>query len=323
MNLGILLWNKCNATCKHCAVDSSPFERFSMTDEQIFKVIDSSFYDCSSPSIGLSGGEAFLNYKRLKQIIKYATNKGARVSVNSNGFWGKSIEKAREIVRELKELELSKLVISIDEFHEEFINADLPMNVILACKQEHLEVQLQYVSVKNGKRLSDFLSRYGDSLLNIECREIPLHPVGRGAQFSREILFINTGIPTGLCPSAILSISAKGDIIPCCNTAGHLPGLRIGDINTNSLPDVDVDFRKDPLFIILCQYGPHAFIKKAIAHGYIVDDGYIDQCHLCYTLFKNEKTAKILRQSSRQILDELIYEDLLLEYVRTYEQLFT
>jgi len=321
MNLGILLWNKCNATCKHCAVDSSPFERYSMTNDQIFKAIDSSFYDCSTPSIGLSGGEAFINYERLKQIIKYATDKGARVSVNSNGFWGKSIEKAREIVRELKQLKLSQLVISIDEFHEEFINADSPINVIIACKYEHLEVRLQYVSVKNGKRLTDLLSVHGDRLLNIECREIPLHPVGRGAQYSREYLFLERGIPMGLCPSAILSISAKGNIIPCCNTAGHLPALKIGDINTDSLQDVDFEFKNDPLFIILCRFGPQALIEKAKEHGYCLDDGYIDQCHLCYTLFKNERIAKILRQSSRQILDELIYEDLKAEYEKAYELL--
>ncbi|WP_433749746.1 radical SAM protein [Paenibacillus amylolyticus] len=91
MNLGILLWNTCNAMCDHCAVSSSPFENGYMTDEQIFPIIDSAFYDCKKPKIGLSGGEAFLYFERLCNIVDYAINKGAEISINTNGFWGVSL----------------------------------------------------------------------------------------------------------------------------------------------------------------------------------------------------------------------------------------
>ena len=140
MNLGILLWNTCNLECAHCAVNSGPREKSYLTNDEIFKIIDSAFVDDTRPAIGLSGGEAFIHYKRLKRIIKYATDKGARVSINTNGYWGNTIEKAEKIVSELINLKVTKIVISIDDFHEDYLEAENPINVIRACKNKHLEV---------------------------------------------------------------------------------------------------------------------------------------------------------------------------------------
>ena len=55
-----------------------------MSDETIFGIIDSTFHDCTRPFISLSGGEAFLYFDRLRAIVKYASDKGARVAVNTS-----------------------------------------------------------------------------------------------------------------------------------------------------------------------------------------------------------------------------------------------
>ncbi len=311
MNLGILLWNTCNAACAHCAVNSGPKEKAIMTDGEIFNLIDSAFYDCSSPSIGFSGGEAFLYYDRLCRILRYATAKGALVAVNTNGFWGKNYDDACDKIRELNEIGVKKLVVSIDEFHEKFIPTQFPINVIKACKSLHLEVELQFVSTKSSLRLSDLLNSHGDDLLNISCREIPCHPVGRAGAIPKDHLFLNKKAPDGLCPSAIMSVSADGRLIPCCNTAGHSPELELGLVG-DDIPKINEKFQSDSLFAILRKRGPKAFYNIAVSKELIDENNnHIDQCHLCHSLFKAEGSRTILTEYADSLMEDVVVEELL------------
>lgn len=312
MNLGILLWNTCNAKCSHCAVNSSPTEKGYMSDEQIFALIDAACENDAEPKIGLSGGEAFLYFERLCNIVKYAVQKGALVSVNTNGFWGKTLAIAVEKVRIIKEVGLRRLVVSIDDFHEEYINREAVLNVIKACKKVHIEVEVQFVATKNSRRLADFLKDYGDILLNVSCREIPCHPVGRASEkIKDDELFLKEYIPEGLCPSAILSISAYGKVIPCCNTAGHLPSLQVGTIE-QPLQNLYEKFLDDPTIQILQNQGPKALLEAATQAGYISrPDGYVDQCHLCYELFKDEKVGFAVKEFALNLKVDKFFEEFL------------
>ena len=307
MNLGILMWNTCNAACDHCAVSSGPKDKTSNSDEDILRLIDECCQDDPEPSIGLSGGEAFLHYDRLRKIISYASERGAKVSVNTNCFWATSLAKATTIVKEIKDIGLTKLVVSTDEFHAKYIPQERVVTAVKACKDVHLQVDLQFVSTRSTSRLSDFLAEFGDELLNISCREIPCHPVGRaGEKIRREDLFVAPGVPTGLCPSAVMSISAKGDVIPCCNTAGHLPALRIGTV-TEPLVDLHDKFRTSAVMQLLCAEGPASFLGAARSAGYEAKLGYVDQCHLCYDLFQNCEIAAALKDYAATKMASVVY----------------
>ncbi len=214
------------------------------------------------------------------------------------------------------------LIVSIDDFHQEFIHRDRVINVIRACKEIHLEVKLQFVATKSSGRLADFLHEHGDDLLNIECREIPCHPVGRASfKIKDESLFTTKGVPQGLCPSSVMSISAYGKVIPCCNTAGHLPSLEVGDISQSIIP-LHKKFLKDPIFNLLRLKGPKAFYESAINMGYNPrEDGYIDQCHLCYDLFKNNQLAEELKDFAAENFEHELYETYLEEYTNNYSQI--
>lgn len=304
MNIGILLWNKCNASCAHCAPMSGPSEKPFLTNEQIFSIIDSSFHDCDKPKIGLSGGEAFLYYERLCEIVEYAIKKGASVSVNTNGSWAVTPDKAFNRLKRLKDIGLSKLVVSTDDYHEEFIKVGSVLNVVRACKKLHLEVELQFVASKKTSRLGDFLRRYGDVFINVRCREIPCHPVGRAADHvAEEDLFLQPGLPDGLCPSAIFSVSADGRYMPCCNTAGDLPALEIGTI---AEPTVNAcrRFKSSALLHVLTAEGPASLVPAAVEAGYEIKSGYVDQCHLCYDLFKSAQVAHQLKLKAIDIASE-------------------
>jgi Radical SAM superfamily len=312
MNLGILLWNTCNAACDHCAVNSGPSQKAVMTDDQIFKLIDSAFYDAPQPKIGLSGGEAFSFFERLCKICSYATQKGALVSINTNGFWGTSIDDARKKIQAIKVIGVKQIIVSIDDFHQEYIDIARPLNVIRACKIEHLEVEVQFVATKATSRLSNLLENYGDDLLNIRCREIPCHPVGRAeTEIEANHIFAKKEVPTGLCPSLILSASAEGKVIPCCNTAGHLPALQVGTIS-DDIPLLHRKFVTSPFAYVMATKGPIAFVPAVVEGGFAhPTSGYVDQCHLCYEIFKNPIYALKAKKAAREIFNADYQDDLL------------
>lgn len=316
MNLGILLWNTCNAKCAHCAVSSGPREVASMSDEEIFALIDGAFHDGDEhPKIGLSGGEAFLHFERLCRIVQYATDKGAHVAINTNGFWGITIDVAHKKVETLKRLKVSHLTVSVDDFHEAYIPRKRVLNVVKACRKAQLLVRIQYVATKTTHRLADFLKESGDDLLNIECREIPCQPVGRAETLvPDEDLFLDTEIPQGKCPSAILSVSASGNVIPCCNSAGHLPALKIGTIR-EPLRELQQRFSVDPVIFVLRFMGPAALLDVAIEAGYVPrSDGYVDQCHLCYELFKDPSVATAIRVAAKDLMADTVRDNLTRQY---------
>lgn len=246
MNIGILLWNTCNASCAHCAVSSAPDAARLMSNDDIKNIIDGAFWDGKRPSIGLSGGEAFLYLADLLEVIAYATQKGARVSVNTNCYWAQDMDQARSIVRQVQAAGVHKLVASTDTFHKKYIDEQCVVNAVNACIEAHLEIELQYVATRKSERMFDFIRRHADDLVNITCREIPCHPVGRAGKMKASSLILRSKMPRGTCPNAVLSVSADGRYIPCCNTAGHLEALQLGTIAENP-QDVAARFAHSPV----------------------------------------------------------------------------
>jgi hypothetical protein len=307
MNLGILLWNQCNIKCAHCAVDSGPRERPVMDDTQILRSIDAAFHDDDHPSIGFSGGEVLMHPDRLCGFLSYASSRGARTSITTNAFWARTVEGAVEVIRRLMAAGLNRMVVSTDQFHQEFIPEIRAVNAILACKRLHLEVELQWVSARGRRRLAQFLAEHGDAVLNINCREIPCHPVGRAACIPEADLLLQPGLPDGKCPAAVISIAADGRVIPCCNTAGHLPTLQVGRVDQD-LVELDGRNQRDPVMVVLRLFGPKRLAEAAVTRGayHSREAGYVDQCHLCYDLFKNPKTARICRDAAVDVLTEEI-----------------
>lgn len=296
MDLGILLWNTCNARCAHCAVSSGPREKRIMSNDDIKRIMDGAFLDCASPSIGLSGGEAFYYFDDLIEVASYATRKGAKVAINTNCFWADEFEHALATVEKLKDIGISKLVASTDSFHRKYIAENCIINAVKACLTHNLEIEIQYVASRKSERLHSFLNRNQEELLNITIREIPCHPVGRAENMADQSIIASERIPQGTCPNAVLSVSADGRYIPCCNTAGHLPTLELGKIGEDQSA-VFARFINSPVMKILWKHGPKHFLNDAVEAGYQHPSfGYIDQCHLCYSLFKDPGIAAAIKE---------------------------
>ncbi len=117
----IISWNttfKCNLRCAHCYMDAQEREsRDELTTEEGKMLIDQ-IVEVSKPVLVLSGGEPLLR-EDIFELAKYASDKGLRVGLGTNGI---GIDD--EVAVRLKKCGAGSVAISLDsstpEIHDEF-----------------------------------------------------------------------------------------------------------------------------------------------------------------------------------------------------------
>ncbi|MBU1612753.1 MAG: 12,18-didecarboxysiroheme deacetylase [Proteobacteria bacterium] len=189
----VVVWNmtqRCNLKCVHCyahAVDPSA-HKDAISHEKAKEIIDDlSAY--GAPVMLFSGGEPLVR-EDLVELAKYATSKGMRAVISTNGTL---ITKKK--AKELKEVGLSYVGISLDgaeEIHDEFRGVKGSYKKALEgvenCQAEGLKVGLRFTL--NKRNVSEVPHLFD----LIEQRDIPricfYHLVysGRGSDLIKEDL---------------------------------------------------------------------------------------------------------------------------------------
>jgi len=292
--LGILLWNKCNAKCKHCSQDSSPISEEIIPNEKIISLIEEAgeIYN-SNWCFSASGGEVFLHYDKLLEYIKLVKNKQGYTTLVSNCFWATDVSKTEEMLKPLIENNLRVLAISYDVYHRDFIPIQNIKNVISVAKKNGLQISFKTVASKTS-RLSKIIEEIEDTNpWFVRFVEMPLVPSGRASLFSEDEFIYSVDIPDLPCPAASLTINSKGKAMACCNGAGIFKYLQVGDIFIDSLTEIEYKFASDQLINFLRNKGPYGclkFINETDRH-FVLNKKYVNVCHLCIDLFSNELLA--------------------------------
>ena len=81
--LHILLTYQCTWECDHCFVWGSPWQKGTLTLEQIDNILHQA-KDAGITAIYFEGGEPFLYYAILKQAVHKASDMGFSVGIVSN-----------------------------------------------------------------------------------------------------------------------------------------------------------------------------------------------------------------------------------------------
>ena len=79
-----------------------------------------------SAKIHITGGEPFLYWEHLQEILKEAkkNNLGRVDLIETNGFWATDEKIARQRLRRLDELGMYRFKISTDPFHQEYVDTE-------------------------------------------------------------------------------------------------------------------------------------------------------------------------------------------------------
>ncbi len=189
----VVVWNmtqRCNLKCVHCyahAVEPSNHKDPISTDQA--KTLIDDLAQFGAPVILFSGGEPLVR-EDLVELAKYATSKGMRAVISTNGTL---ITKAK--AKELKEVGLSYVGISLDgaeAVHDKFRGVTGSYKQALKgvenCQAEGLKVGLRFtINKRNASEIPHLFDL-------IEALEVPricfYHLVysGRGSELIKEDL---------------------------------------------------------------------------------------------------------------------------------------
>jgi organic radical activating enzyme len=268
--LNLLLTYKCNAACQHCITQSNPQRTESLNFEYVCRILEVGT-DFGKKFVSFTGGEPFTQYKELLGLIKYAKTLGYYTCVDTNAFWGHTIDQAQQKVKELLNAGLDALFPTADPYHLPFVPLESVINVVKACDHQNLTCEINFYPGPNAIQneaildaldlrqrgyFSDGLSLYGNDvtdLMDIFPTRFPFEMHDKSSMY--------------------LSVTPRGefivntDISYSCKEFYNTP-FYLGNFHEQ---DIDFLFKKeqnDPIISIIRQYSPSEIHTMLIKKPY-------------------------------------------------------
>ena len=282
---GLLLTYKCNGACRFCYYNCSPAKGGLMPVEMaigVWRSLQAMAGD--SAKVHLTGGEPFLYWDRLLEILKAAQREplGPVDMVETNGSWATDNGLVRDRLQRLDELAVKRLKISCDPFHQEFVPieqvrrlascaADLwGRDRVLVRWQDYLDVDSEDCSMEALVKSAQghpcrFTGRAADDLAQAMATE-SLHDLR--SQTCKQAFLAAGGV----------HVDPFGNVF-----SGTCSGIIVGNVGQRPLDQIwrAFDPRQDPVLRSLVEGGPCGLLEGMGSLGYHPLPAYADRCHLC------------------------------------------
>jgi MoaA/NifB/PqqE/SkfB family radical SAM enzyme len=306
---GLMLSYQCNAACEFCYYHCSPRKGGLMPVETCIAAWRSlKTLAGDEAKIHLTGGEPFLHWNHLVEILREGRtqNLGPVDLVETNGFWATDDRLIAERLETLVGLGVQRLKISIDPFHQEYVDIE-PARRLAGTAKERFG--LDRVLVRWEKYLGDFGLQIAECGLGEKDRvyveayhDYPFRFNGRAAGHLAGLLASKPAEAFGRMNCRAGFLGAKGvHIDPYGNVfSGTCSGVVLGDVRQTPLEEIWKGFHPGQIELIgtLCESGPFGLLEKARTLGYEELPAYADKCHLCthirQFLFEHGQEASII-----------------------------
>ena len=148
MNVNIFLTTDCNLNCRHCGIDRSI--RGESMDQELLERLFSDLKEPDFQEIAITGGEPLIQAEKLTSSLKKTgLGKEKTVKIFTNGMWARDYREAKEMIKELESAGVSRLLLSTDEFHREFVPLEYIANAIRASEDSSIEIGINMVSFRS------------------------------------------------------------------------------------------------------------------------------------------------------------------------------
>lgn len=264
--LHLLMTYKCNFSCPHCFVWSGPARngkiitkndaRRLFADAKSIKTID---------TVYLEGGEPFVIYDTMINVIKEAHSAGLKVGLITNCSWAVSQEEAINKLLPIRDY-IEELIFSCDEYHN---NYEVVKKARAAAKRLNIRVRLNTIG-KNKSRLR-YLGRASRTLI----KDVPKRPWYEFNSCAYYDVTSPSGSKAGLINPLSIHIDPYGYVQLC-------QGICIGNAFEHPLSKIIKDYNPSthPIIAPILKGGP-----AELARCFALNGGeFADPCHLCYTI---------------------------------------
>lgn len=290
-----------------------------MTIEQAKEYIDKTVSVINVGHVGYTGGEPFLLYKMVRELMGYTYNKyGITGGVVTNCFWAKSESETNQKLDELYQNGLRSLVVSCDSYHLEYGSLEFIKRVVHKVLDLGISLCINTVVTKDVSvckndipRLLDLTEK--DMEKDITIKEIGLLKLGRTLTHIPGDSLIDTEDETffnGKCPYVINTpaITPSGSVYPCCcfgddeKTPTDLIGY-CGNIKDDSFENIFENMQNNLLFNLFAHKGPYSLLKIIMERQKDIPTRgrYLSNCDICVELYHNPK----VREELSKLLTEM------------------
>lgn len=301
-SLAVSLFRKCSASCSICCFESTPDKTERLEIEPLKKYILSSKQLSYIKEISFTGGEPFLEYSLLKDLVSFSKNIGKTCTCVTNAFWADNLNDTEECIMELKNSGLVKLTVSYDEFHSEFVKPQNIINVMKACKKIGLFLSLSIIKSSKTHQIIDELDN--------DILDVPLSihsPFYVGGAKKNNISSIQTRENKQLkCPyNGSFTLVYDGNIWPCCSPSFVETAIELGNYHCGDVSESLRTIRKHGILHIIKRFGFDFFNQEAKNLGFDVPEYVASPCELC-ALYFNKNNIHLFHEAVGRKVKEIV-----------------
>ncbi|MBI4615150.1 MAG: radical SAM protein [Planctomycetes bacterium] len=320
---------RCNATCGHCGVWSSPDRSETMDLGRAEGYLQSLAQLPARPdrAVVFLGGEPLLFLEEICTLIDRATRLGFQTQVSTNGFWASTAERTRATVERLQRAGLTHLALSASPYHTEFVDPANLGRALAAARSTGIIRKLQIITHRAGPAESEVLEQIGlpaeevqdevvyqahrrdpdfDALAHVFVRRTPAAPFGRGAFLNGHVerfpLHEVESIPCYMVRRFPL-LYPNGDLYSCCCVAGFYEPYRIGNLDREPLADLERRMESNPVFEAIAKVGP---VDLARFSGFEEKTSpgarFSHMCHVCREMMTGTDPAELEEKARGRLL---------------------
>jgi len=275
-----LLTYTCNFECDHCFLFCGPDADGSFTMHQIRQILSDAGTMDGMEWIYFEGGEPFLYYPIMVEGLRLAAEKGFKTGVVTNAWWATTVDDAKVWLAPLAEHGVLDLAVSDDAFHYGDKTQTPAKNAVAAAKELGIPTGAICIEPPTVMNKENATGEKGKPV------------VGGGAKFKgRAVETLTKGLPRIGCDRCISCpheelISPKRIHIDPYGNVHLCQGLIIGNTHHAPISEIMTTYSPDshPICGPLVAGGP--FHLAGMYKVKLEDDGYVDECHMCYEVRK-------------------------------------
>ena len=301
--VALMLTRRCNMTCAHCSVESSPHIKAQPTEEELLQVVRDAAR-AGAYAIQLTGGEPMMREEIVMRLLAECRALGMVTALTTNAFWGKSPAKAAQKVKALSDGGVGRITISYDRFHAEFQGPEPAINIVRAIEEMDLPLQLSINFTRDaGDDLVDLVAPF-ENFSKPEMRFYDVQPVGRARDFQSKLRGETAGFCTGCCVPTVTDDAR----VTACNGPSYFCApdspLSIGSLKEETLEALVQKHRADPILETIRTFGPSRLRSELEQTPGFKDfdfhQTYSGMCDLCLHLTSDTAAMTALRERLSQ-----------------------
>lgn len=311
MQIGLLLTSRCNAACTHCATSCGPDKTAALSRPDLFRVMDqAAAIDDGRPLVfSLSGGEAFLDFALLRELVAYGRKLGGETTCVTNGYWATTDDRARSMLAELRDAGLRALGVSTSRYHQRYVKLTRVQRALRIAHELGMETVIKYAQVRGDEAQVEELQAWAKDLGVTRFELFPVLPyVREGAAIAAADLLLDPGLPEGRCPIPSITLREDGTAYSCCAPGGFVDFLSLGSALEDGVEQVHRRFWLNGKQRLLREHGPIHFAREIQARGLgdRLRPAYAGVCDLCAHISADPELAAIAQEQSERHEEEYL-----------------